>query len=263
MIILNRKIKPSEIPQKLFEFGTMGVRSLRFEKPVQMWKGYLLKRPPVGNKCRLRNGLSIQLSSNPHDVITVMVNFCRGEYGHVRQGSTVVDIGGNIGAFSLYAADAGASRVIGFEPNQEAFDVFRKNIAENKLEGKVEVRRLAVSGQGGEIVYLPKNSSPYNKLVSEGTTDSTSLEPVTTISLAEIIDQNDIEQVDLLKMDCEGAEYEILMKAPKEALTKIREIRMELHPSRVYARSDLVQHLEVNGFELRKHSGMIYWFKRK
>jgi hypothetical protein len=40
---------------------------------------------------------------------------------------------------------------------------------------------------------------------------------------------NRIERIDLLKMDCEGAEYEILFGTPRDVLAKIAEIRMEIH----------------------------------
>lgn len=69
--------------------------------------------------------------------------------------------------------------------------------------------------------------------------------------------------MDLLKNDCEDPEYEMLMRAPKVASGNIKKIRMELHPSRIYARADLVRHFKNNGFYFGKQSGMIYWFERK
>ena len=43
------------------------------------------------------------------------------------------------------------------------------------------------------------------------------------------MDANHLERVDLLKMDCEGAEYEILYSTPSSHLQRISEIRMEYH----------------------------------
>ena len=262
MNIFNRKIRMRDFPGKALVFAKMAFYSIRFKRPDKCWLGYLRGAPPSGNQCELRKGLVIRLSKNPHDIITVMVNFCKREYGEVSPGSTVVDVGGNIGVFALFAADSGASRVISFEPNREAFDVLMENILANGLQGRLEAHRLAVSAESGQTVYLPRNSSPYNKLLSGEDVHDENVEAVTTTSLKEIVEQHNIDYLDFLKMDCEGAEYEILMEAPEEILEKIGKIRMELHHSRRYSKSDVVRHLQGQGFQLVKQSGMIYWFER-
>ena len=58
-----------------------------------------------------------------------------------------------------------------------------------------------------------------------------------------------LDHVELLKMDCEGAEYDILLSAGAETLAKLRDIRVEYHGGRI---SELYEHLSRHGFRLTK-----------
>src|SRR5262249_53572562 len=58
---------------------------------------------------------------------------------------------------------------------------------------------------------------------------STSTVRVPCISLEQILSANCLDRVDLLKVDCEGAEYDILYGSPPHIFDKIAEIRMEYH----------------------------------
>jgi hypothetical protein len=66
-----------------------------------------------------------------------------------------------------------------------------------------------------------------------------------------VFDGLDLESCDLLKLDCEGAEYGILFNAPPELLQKIQRIVLEFHEQVTeYTRADLVRFLQVQGFEV-------------
>ena len=52
---------------------------------------------------------------------------------------------------------------------------------------------------------------------------------VTCLTLGQVMDENGINKCDLLKMDCEGAEYDILYNCPPEYLQRIDQIAMEVH----------------------------------
>jgi len=191
-----------------------------------------------------------------------MVNFCRNEYGKIHRGWKVIDIGANIGVFMLKAARSGAGHVYCFEPNTEAFDVLETNIVENALSNRVTAIQKAVTGRAHQSVYVPKASSPYNAAVVTKAASDVELEAVSGTTLCDIIETYGLMHIDLLKLDCEGAEYEILLETPADILMKIQRIRMELHPSRKHSRAEVLGRLQDLGFSCVKNTGMIYWLEQ-
>jgi len=208
-----------------------------FKKPFQFIYAYVTVTPIAERVIELRSGLRIYLSEHPHDVITVFVVFVRKDYGEIPSNGSVIDIGANIGVFSLYAAHCGkAVKVFAYEPNSESFRYLLNNITANNLEQTIIPHRLAVTGTPGEVVRFPKTSSMYNAIIEgEGGTD---FEEVETTSLPAIL--SDVDRVTLLKLDCEGAEYGILMQAGQPVFGKIAAIRMEYHAGRVAEVSDFL-----------------------
>jgi FkbM family methyltransferase len=216
----------------------------RFRRPLAFLRHYLGGTSPADRVVALRDGMRIELSGHPHDLITAFVIFAREEYGRFPGRATVVDIGANLGMFALYAARQGARRVIAFEPNASAYAIMERNLA--GLRGRCEARthRLAVSGEHGGTVRFPVEASVYNRIAEPG--EAGTFETVGTTSLAHIVESEAPEGVDLLKLDCEGAEYDILY-APDAPLERIREIRMEYHGGRG---RELAAFLEGRGFRI-------------
>ena len=221
-----------------------------FQQPVPFILSYLRMTPPSGGVIELRNGLQIRLSSHPHDAITVFIIFIRNDYGVVPPRSTVIDIGANIGVYSLFAASCGARRVIAFEPNAEAFRCLQHNIRVNHLETVIEPHRFAVAGSAGKSMRFPKNASAYNSFLRGESAEEYEL--VKTIDLKRMMHK--IERVDLLKMDCEGAEWEILKSTDRDVLDRIDAIRMEYH---LGFRDQIAAFLQHNGFSMKYLAGTI------
>ena len=223
-----------------------------FERPFRVLMHYVRKTSPEDKEVRLRNRLKVFLSSCSDDVITVVIIFCRREYGDVRRGSTVIDIGANIGAFSLYAACMGAAKVFAFEPNREAYGCLVANITENGFEDRITPSRQAVADRDDEYLRISRASSPYNSAVRCGSNEyqGGDCDLVTTISLTSILRNNSIDHVDLLKMDCEGGEYDIILGLTEATLSKITDIRIEYHGR---GRKDpIIRHLKEHGFSLER-----------
>lgn len=198
-----------------------------FEKPLSVIFHYLRIKPYRGQTIGLRNGLRICLSDNPLDASTVFVIFVKEDYGKIVRAGIVIDIGANIGVFSLYVAQSGVEKIYAYEPNRSAYNVLLRNISVNGLEKTIIPRRLAVSGCDRETVKIPLGSSPYNKIMRGNTSEV--FEEVSTVTLDTIISENNLDSVDLVKIDCEGAEYEIIPGLSESVFSRLKEIRMEFH----------------------------------
>jgi FkbM family methyltransferase len=142
----------------------------------------------------------------------------------VAENDIVFDIGFNYGFFTLDALTYKPKKVIGFEPNPKLVKLF------NELNiDSVELHQVAVSDKAGSTIFYENNfsgkSSIHNDINSD--TSSNSYE-VKICSFNDMAEQYDV--IHYLKVDCEGAEYEIFESIPKEFLTnRIRKIALEFH----------------------------------
>ena len=154
-----------------------------------------------------------------------------------------MDVGANIGVFSLWAAMKGAGRVLAFEPGGDAYDLLVLNARENGLDPVIRPQRLAVVGEAGEPVRFATTSSVYHSIE----TASENAEWVETTDLRRIIAETG--PVDLLKLDCDGAEYAILLSGGQAEFEAIRAIRLEYHRGR---RDQIDGHLARFGLRLEQ-----------
>jgi FkbM family methyltransferase len=147
----------------------------------------------------------------------------------IEKDDVVVDIGANIGLFSVYAATRTQNAVYAFEPSPGNFETFKQNIRANRLSNVIPFQ-VAVSNVSGIEQFFDSTRDPVSctlKSVSPGTAEKCI--EVRSMTLQEIMDSNNLEQIDFLKMDCEGSEGLILESAAKDCLHRIRKIAMEFH----------------------------------
>lgn len=234
-----------------------------FKKPLRFVRAYLSGSALPGGVVEFRNGARIFLSDHPDDVVTVFAIYVREDYGPLPADGVVVDIGANIGVFAVYAACCHARTVLAYEPNGEAYQRLVQNIRANRLEHAIFPFRLAVTGTAGEKVRFPLAASAYNAIVSDDAQlAGGAYEWVKTTDLRQIV--GPVQHVDVLKMDCEGGEYDILTPDAEEPLRKVQAIRMEYHLGRA---DEVIAVLRRCGFRLslqradRPDSGRL-WFDR-
>lgn len=157
-------------------------------------------------------------------------NFYRIPKGELK---TVIDVGANIGCVSILCAEKGA-RVLAFEPASDNFSVLKHNIMLNKYEDKVECIKKAVGSPGTKKLYIhPKNSGATSLYLgaNNGAIEE-DFEMVEVISIRDVFEQYNIYHCDLLKLDCEGAEKDIIMDIDDELASKIDQISLEYHGNR-------------------------------
>lgn len=173
--------------------------------------------------------------------------------------STVLDIGAHVGSFTVWIARrCPNARIIAVEPNPFIFRYLLANISRNGISARVRSDPTALGASKGVGWLAVDELSVKTRVVSRGRTAALRVEVQT---LAELLDKAGVTDVDLVKMDCEGAEYEILMKSPDSTLRRIRALLCEYHPAPDYSVSDLVKRLSALGFHV-KHShalqGILY-----
>lgn len=124
----------------------------------------------------------------------------------VKEGDIVLDLGANIGyytlLFSRLVGDKG--KVIAFEPAPESFELLVRNVRLNNCQN-VEVHKAAVSDRtGGARLFLNQRHIPDHRLYDSG--DGRKSIDVWAVRL----DDLDLERIDFIKMDIQGAEWKAL-----------------------------------------------------
>lgn len=138
----------------------------------------------------------------------------------------VIDIGAHLGAFTVYAAKrATLGRVFSFEPSKANFLLLKENVRLNNLHN-VSHHRVGVAGKKQKIkLYLDPISTARNSCYLK----SKRYELINCLSLKDVFEKHKIKKCDFLKIDCEGAEYDILKKAPRNLYRLISKIVLEYH----------------------------------
>lgn len=131
---------------------------------------------------------------------------------HVKLGNSVIDIGTNLGFFSLlFSKLVGAQgRVLGFEPLTFLFDSAAKSVAENGFT-QCSIRNVALASERGsaQLIYAPGSTNWGGAFLSfdgVGLPDHASV----TVPVAPLTDFVDGIAADFIKIDVEGAEYLVL-----------------------------------------------------
>ena len=137
----------------------------------------------------------------------------------------VLDIGMNIGCFSVMAGALGC-RVVGYEPDGENYLLSLRNIELNKLKSRITPHNKAVLGYAGTVTLYkhPRNNGCHTTLAS--TAEYVDSEVVEAVNIKDVLAGGGFTKV---KMDCEGAEHEILMAVDDWGTVRI--IRFEWHLS--------------------------------
>jgi FkbM family methyltransferase len=152
--------------------------------------------------------------------------YTAGPIGALARRGTVVDIGAHIGLFSVFASRIlHASRIVSVEPDPANFELLAKNMSANHLEN-ASVVNSAVAGEPGKrwIRTSPSNTGGHGFYAQGG-----SSRLARAVTLTELFEYSGISECSLLKIDCEGAEMEILESAPDTLLSSLSAISLEYH----------------------------------
>jgi FkbM family methyltransferase len=146
------------------------------------------------------------------------------------QPEVILDIGSNIGASILFFHEQfPAARIYGFEPNPETFRVLQKNVGSLP---SVEVFNYGL-GAADATIAVPFDGADFSRFMSKDKTAEWSgpLSPTSCLikHAGDVLRNLGLTKVDLIKIDCEGAEYDVLTALPPELLFQTKWIVGEMH----------------------------------
>lgn len=194
----------------------------RIFKPYNLFKGV--------SKTATINGWQMKLHID--DWIQENLYFL-GHYEHaelkaiepvLQEQSVFIDIGANIGLFTLYASKfiGEAGQIISFEPFSENFKALTQNLTLNNLSS-VRVEKMAIGEKEGHLNLYYDHEENNLGMVSAKRLESSVEEKVNMISVDTYLGKKPLHRIDLIKIDIEGFEY--------PALLGMRKTLSTFHPS--------------------------------
>ena len=174
---------------------------------------------------QMRRGLYFTVRRNLWDAESISEVFARPAFlqrlGLGRR-ATVVEVGGYIGSFSIYAVKAlRAARVVTYEPNTSNFELLSQNVENNTLAHRI---------------------TPVNDAVT---------------SLEAVLSKNALTQVDLLKVNS-AEQMDWLTEAPQALLQQVKNIVLRLPAEENQAMVPVLLHLQDSGYSVRTEQGFAY-----
>lgn len=154
---------------------------------------------------------------------------------NVKQGDVFVDVGANIGYFSMLAARQKAKKVLAIEPIPTTFDFLTKNIRHNNFGDIIKAFNVALGSEEG-ISKCVSSRGPKNHIEYEVDNIHAGLPVIEArVTTLDNLQKNEkqTERIDFIKVDIEGYEYEFLMGA-RVTISNFRPtILMEIVDSRL------------------------------
>jgi FkbM family methyltransferase len=258
-------------------YGTNKFKTaLEIRRRIENWPaawGLRLQRSRTGlHLLRFRDGFNVICRGGTRDWDVVHELLFAGGYGRAfdflknspKPGpKLVLDLGGNIGLFSLLAARQSPDVTVhAFEPGPPNYRLFEMNcLANAALANRIVLHREGVSGEDRETEWFFDESNPGGSslFATEGTSFHVKLAALSTVI-------NSLPgPVTLAKIDIEGAEYELLDRTPEATWRKIEAISLELHsdPRGQLTNAQFLERFRKLGYEVEEETVCSYFLHRR
>ncbi len=178
----------------------------------------------------LKNGLKIKLRTNTTDLQVFANVWILKEYQvegfEISDNDVIIDIGGHVGLFALFALlNSPKGKIISIEPYPQNFVLLNENMNNNNFHNVVLVNKAITNTNKNLELFVDSSDDSAHSIHGDGK----NVIQIKGITLSEIMQENKISKCNMLKMDCEGAEFEIIESLPNDELLKIDKICLEYH----------------------------------
>jgi FkbM family methyltransferase len=202
----------------------------------------------------MRNGLKLSASGSPDDLQVIREVFLHDTYIDstidLSRVKTVIDAGAHKGYVAMQLAQLTGEDVAiyCFEPESTNLEYLKINVAQNDYDDKVTIDSSAIAVIDGELPFFISDYTHGHSLKEDHNPSSEKVS-VPCMRIGTAMEKYKIGNIDLLKMDIEGTEYEVLFDLDKNVIRSIKYILVEAHETENYILPDMVTFLEHNNFE--------------
>lgn len=235
-LVLGRKRRNKLFEERGLNFGTLWNKFYRFRK-IDKTNSKLLKfkMPKYNYQFYCRN------NKDDFQIMTFHEDDILEHKFNPKQEDVVIDVGAHIGPYTLKASSlVGVNgKVLAIEADPSNYDILNRNIDLNKFTNATAVNYAAYSKEEKIKLYLPSKEeeeelshTKYNTIIQDRAHNETKFVEVQANTLDYLLQSNGIkhEKVNWIKIDVEGAEFEVL-KGAKDILSKSYNISLliEIH----------------------------------
>lgn len=181
----------------------------------------------------------------------------------IRDGFTFVDVGANVGAYSLFvAAQAGlGAKILAVEPQPDVFDRLAYNIRQNPF-GTIKAVACAVADKTGELtLFLDPRNKGESSVKIVGSSHAPMIR-VPAVTLLELLTSEGFTRLDALKLDVEGAEDLILDPFFRDAPASLHPALIIIEDGRERWQTDLGRLLAAQGYRLARRTRLNLIYER-
>lgn len=204
---------------------------------------------------RLRNGVQVTIPNADGARYPIYEIFADDAYGLAELTSgidgdaAVLDIGGQVGCFALAVAGAlPRAAVHVYEASPTSASYAQRNVDDNGLGDRVTVHAAALAGEAGEFSLIDNgNASVLNGITAPGGREV--VVPAVAFDEAVARVRATGRTVQVVKMDVEGAEYDVVLASSPDSWSDVRTVALEYHPVPGHDLDELMAFLSPLGFE--------------
>jgi FkbM family methyltransferase len=166
-----------------------------------------------------------------------MGDFLPGHEGHIvgrfapKEGDTVIDIGAHIGRYTITSSKqvGKTGKVVAIEADPDNFQLLKRNIALNKLTNVMPLNYAVFSERTKIKLYEQSASAKYNSIMLNRAAKTKNYVEVNADTLDSLLKLNGVNRVNWIKIDVEGAEFEVLKGSTKTLSGENMSLLIEIH----------------------------------